>query len=83
VPKTSNKSGSVGGAKGIFSSAGMTDVGSVRFENQDRFYTSKDHRILVVADGMGGHKGGSVAAELLINAFADEVENKVPAYSNR
>lgn len=73
----------MGGAKGIFSSAALTDVGSVRFENQDRYYTSRDNRILVVADGMGGHKGGSVAAELLVNAFADEVENKVPSYSNR
>jgi PPM family protein phosphatase len=50
-----------------------TDVGRVRSENQDfgTVTTSKDEhdahpggRLLIVADGMGGHRGGATAARL-------------------
>jgi PPM family protein phosphatase len=48
--------------------AGVTDAGRVRTANQDRFLIVAD-RIFVVADGMGGHRGGEVAAQMTVEAL--------------
>lgn len=42
---------------------GATDVGLVRRVNQDVWYGNTEQNIFLVADGMGGHKAGEVAAE--------------------
>jgi protein phosphatase len=44
--------------------AARTDPGRVRAQNQDRLYA--DGTLFVVADGMGGHAGGNVAAEVAV-----------------
>ena len=46
-----------------------TSAGRVRTNNQDRFLIV-DNRLFVVADGMGGHVGGEVAAQLTVEALA-------------
>jgi len=50
-----------------------THAGKVRLENQDRcvsFYLPNSKGcIILVADGMGGHKGGSIAAELVTKSI--------------
>lgn len=43
--------------------AGRTDIGQVRENNEDVVVTS-DH-LALVADGMGGHPGGEIAAEIV------------------
>lgn len=48
--------------------ASVTDPGIKRTENQDNMFVSSDNRLLVVADGMGGMKGGSKASRLAISA---------------
>lgn len=48
--------------------ASVTDPGIKRKENQDNLYVSPDNRVLVVADGMGGMKGGSKASQLAVDA---------------
>ncbi len=48
--------------------AAVTDAGRVRSVNQDRFLIVAD-RIYVVADGMGGHRGGEVAAQMTVEAL--------------
>ncbi len=44
--------------------AAATHVGRVRQSNEDRFYADAGAGIFVVADGMGGHAAGEVAAEI-------------------
>ena len=54
-------------------SAGGTDVGRVREQNEDSYLVDDDHRLYVVADGMGGHLGGHVASSLAVATVAEKV----------
>src|SRR3954447_6207686 len=52
---------------------GLTDRGRVRPTNQDCFAIREPLGLLVVADGMGGHSGGEIAARLAVDAVVDLV----------
>ena len=52
---------------------GVSDVGRVRKSNEDRYISDLDLRLFAVADGMGGHKAGEVAAQLAIDAISSFV----------
>lgn len=63
--------------QGLVETAALTDVGRVRSENQDacaEIQSSGGSRLLVVADGMGGHQGGSIASRLAVEAMQDVVQ---------
>lgn len=46
-----------------------TSAGRVRSQNQDR-YLIVDQRLFLVADGMGGHVGGEVAAQVTVDTLS-------------
>jgi len=48
---------------------GLSDVGCVRADNEDRILMDADLGVFVVADGMGGHRHGELAAELAISTL--------------
>ena len=47
---------------------GVSDAGRVRKTNEDKFVSNPELRLFAVADGMGGHKAGEVAAQIAIEA---------------
>ena len=44
-------------------SFGQSDIGPIREKNEDIFIEYKKHQFYALADGMGGHKAGEVAAQ--------------------
>jgi serine/threonine protein phosphatase PrpC len=58
--------------------ASLTDVGRVRAHNEDscgEFENSSGFRLLVVADGMGGHRGGATASRVAIETIGEVFQN--------
>jgi len=49
----------------------QSHVGRVRSRNEDAFLLLPDRELYVVADGMGGHQRGDVAANVCIDAVRD------------
>src|SRR5437868_1527820 len=55
-------------------SAGLSDQGRKRGNNEDRFYADPDHGIFLVVDGMGGEAAGETAAEIAVNVIRARLE---------
>jgi protein phosphatase len=52
-------------------SAGLTDIGRKRKINQDSLFLDDRMGLYVVADGMGGHKAGEVASQIVVETLRD------------
>ncbi len=51
--------------------AGSTDVGLKRTHNEDAFLLLPEEQLYCVADGMGGHASGEVAARIAVEEMAE------------
>jgi len=55
----------------VFSAFGVTDQGRSRPSNEDCFAIHQPLGLVVVADGMGGHNAGEVAARMAVDVLAE------------
>ncbi|MBP9674697.1 MAG: Stp1/IreP family PP2C-type Ser/Thr phosphatase [Bacteriovoracaceae bacterium] len=56
-------------------SYGKTDIGRKRMTNQDAILIDPKHLLCLVADGMGGHQAGDIAAQTAIVVFQEFIQN--------
>jgi PPM family protein phosphatase len=67
-------------------SAAQSDVGRSRTENQDAFgeFTgAAGERLFIVADGMGGHRGGATASRLCVETMGREFSESLLSGAER
>jgi len=56
---------------------GQTDVGSERDHNEDAIGYDEDIALAVLADGMGGHRGGEMASAITVSTVLDIITNRM------
>lgn len=56
-------------------SAGLSEVGKKRRENEDRMLVNDALRLYAVADGMGGHNAGEIASQLTVDTLQGYIKN--------
>jgi protein phosphatase len=54
-------------------------VGKTRRFNEDFFALAHEHRLFLVADGMGGHGNGEVASRLVVQAIREHFDEQEPS----
>jgi protein phosphatase len=55
---------------------GKSDVGIVRSSNQDSIFMDEQLRLFIVADGMGGHRGGDIASKSVTKIVPEFIRKK-------
>ena len=55
-------------------SAGLTDVGMKRKNNEDSLFLDDKKQFYVVADGMGGHQAGEIASNLVVETLWEYIK---------
>lgn len=55
--------------RGLFQTYGLSDVGRERSLNEDCFCVDEALRLLMIADGMGGHAAGEIASREAVRAI--------------
>jgi protein phosphatase len=60
----------------IVESAGISDIGRKRNQNEDSLFFDDNMGLYVVADGMGGHLAGEVASKLVVENIRDYIKQQ-------
>lgn len=56
---------------------GQTDVGLVRDHNEDAIGYEENIALAILADGMGGHRGGEMASAITVSTILEYVNDKI------
>ena len=56
---------------------GKTDTGLVRDHNEDVISCDENLGLAVLADGMGGHRGGEVASAITVSTILESLSKKL------
>ncbi|MGI9227565.1 MAG: Stp1/IreP family PP2C-type Ser/Thr phosphatase [Gammaproteobacteria bacterium] len=67
--------------KGTLDIAGRSNTGLVRANNEDKIGEDQEIGLVVLADGMGGYKGGEVASRIAVNTILEELREEIPKLS--
>jgi len=62
-------------------SAGITDIGKCREDNEDALLIDDDMGLYIVADGVGGHQAGEVASHLVVETMSHTIRKLINADS--
>lgn len=60
----------------VIESAGITDIGRKRTNNEDALFFDDTLKLYIVADGMGGHQAGEIASHLVVETITDYMKNR-------
>jgi len=63
--------------RGKIEMAGQTDVGSVRDHNEDSIALDESLGLAVLADGMGGHRGGEMASAITVSTIMETLKKQL------
>ena len=58
----------------VIESTGISDIGKKRKTNEDALLVDDPLGLYIVADGMGGHRAGEVASELVVETLRDFIK---------
>jgi len=61
----------------LLQAAGLTDTGCVRERNEDAFLADAGMGLFIAADGMGGRRGGDIAARLAIESLQAHIRERL------
>ncbi len=61
---------------------GLTDTGMVRAKNEDAIGFDSALGMVVLADGMGGHRGGEVASSMTVDVIINLLQKNLPSISS-
>ena len=71
-------------ATGNIAIAALSDQGRERLQNEDSILTDEDTGIVILADGLGGHKAGEIASALAVTVTHEQIRQGLQAAdSNR
>ncbi len=60
----------------------LSDIGLVRQNNEDVWAELPEHNVFILADGMGGHQAGEIAAKEAVNSLCENLEDFLNANGN-
>lgn len=69
--------------KTLLISGHKSDIGLVRQNNEDALYINDRLGVYALADGMGGHEGGEIASNIVVNTVAKFLSRSIIELQNK